>query len=83
MRINPYKNEERWTSWKEVHFNNTPKGIRKDDWSLLIAFLKDMELGMNTAIGQKGKRSDGTLLNLSSHNKFFLENFKKPLTKIT
>ena len=42
-----------------------------------------MELGLNTPKGNKGKRATGTLLNLSSHNKLFLENFSKPLTKIT
>lgn len=83
MKKDPYKNEERWTKWKENHFNKNPKGTRKQDWTLLIEFLKDMELGLNTPKEKKGKRSAGTLLNLSSHNKLFLEKLNKPLLKLT
>jgi len=83
MKRDPYKNDKRWENWKQAHFTKTPKGIRKEDWVLLIGFLKDMELGINTPKGNKGKRETGTLLNLSSHNKLFLENFKKPLKKLT
>jgi hypothetical protein len=42
-----------------------------------------MELGLNTPKGRKGKRNKGTLLNLLSHNLFFLKNFKKTLLKVT
>jgi hypothetical protein len=80
--IEPYKNKERWEKCKQS-FIRTPTGIRKDDWKLLINFLKDMELGLNTPPGMKGKRGPGTLLNLSSHNQLFLKNFKKPLLKLT
>jgi len=79
----PYKNKERWDNWKQTHFKKNPKGIRKEDWKLLIEFLNDMELGMNTPVGKNGKRGAGTLLNLSSHNQLFLKNFKKPLLKLT
>jgi integrase len=79
MKRDPYNNIKRWDTWKEKHFNKPPKGIRKSDWSILIQFLKDMELGINVPIGKKGKRGPGTLLNLSSHNKLFLENLSKPL----
>jgi len=70
--IEPYKNKERWESWKQTN-NKTPKGIKKEDWKLLIAFLEDMEMGLNTPPGMKGKRGCGTLLNLSSHNQLFLK----------
>jgi len=83
MKRDPYKNQERWTSWKEKHFKHNPKGIRKEDWVILVKFLKDMELGLNTPKGMKGQRDVGTLLNLSAHNQLFLKNFSKPLTKIT
>lgn len=79
----PYNNSKRWGNWKRENFNRTPEGIRKEDWKILIEFLKDMELGLNTPNGIKGKRDCGTLLNLSSHNKLFLENFKKPLLKLS
>jgi len=83
MKRDPYKNKQRWESWKETYFTKPPKGVRKDDWNLLVDFLKDMELGLNVPKEKKGKREAGTLLNLSSHNKFFLLNFKKPLVKLT
>lgn len=83
MKRDPYNNVQRWDNWKQVHYNKIPNRIRKEDWKQLTDFLKDMELGLNTPKGSKGKRSCGTLLNLSSHNKLFLEHFKKPLTKIT
>lgn len=83
MKRDAYNNSERWSSWKETHFKKNPKGIRKEDWKILVEFLNDMELGLNTPKEKKGKRETGTLLNLSSHNKLFLENFKKPLTKLT
>lgn len=78
----PYNNHQRWENWKEKNFNNTPKGIKIQDWNILIEFLKDMELGLNVPKEKKGKREPGTLLNLSSHNKLFLELFNKPLIKL-
>jgi len=83
MKKDLYNNKVRWENWKYMHFINTPKGIRKADWALLVEFLKDMELGLNTPKGFKGKRSEGTLLNLSSHNKLFLTHFKKSISKLT
>jgi len=83
MKRDPYNNVKRWDSWKRDYFPKAPKGIRRNDWKTLIEFLKDMELGINTPKEIKGKRGVGTLLNLSSHNKLFLENFSKPLTKLT
>lgn len=83
MKKDIYKNKDRWERFKENHFSKTPQNIRKEDWKILIDFLKDMELGLNTPKEKKGKRDTGTLLNLSSHNKLFLEHFKKPLTQLT
>lgn len=83
MKRDPYRNDIRWENWKQTHFKKTPKGIKRENWKLLVEFLKDMELGINTPQGNKGKRTTGTLLNLSSHNKLFLEHFKKPLKELT
>ena len=82
MKRDAYKFAERWETWKQNNFKSI-KGIKREDHKLLIEFLKDMELGLNTPVGMNGKRGAGTLLNLSSHNLFFLRNFKKPLLKIT
>ncbi len=83
MKKDLYRNNERWEFIKENHFNKTPKGIRDEDWKLLINFLKDMELGLNVAKEKKGKRQAGTLLNLHSHNKLFLQHFDKPIIELT
>jgi len=83
MKIDPYHNQKRWDNFKEKSFKKVPEKIRKEDWKLLIEFLKDMELGLNTPKGMKGKREAGTLLNLSSHNSLLLKHFKRPLTKLT
>ena len=82
MKRDAYNNEEKWTKWKELNFKGI-KGIRKADSDLLIEFLKDMELGLNTPKDINGKRSPSTLMNLSSHNLFFAKNFKKPFLKLT
>ena len=78
-----YKNEKRWEDWKLNYYNKAPNGITKESWKLLIEFLKDMELGLNTPVGKKGRRTTGTLLNLSSHNKIMLEHLHKPIKKLT
>jgi integrase len=80
MKRDGYKFQERWDSWKK---NKTIKGVRKEDLDLLKKFLNDMELGLNTPKGMKGKRTAGTLLNLGEHNLFFLKNFSKSILKIT
>lgn len=82
MKRDPYKTEENWNFWKEKNFKGI-KGIRKVDSALLIEFLKDMELGLNTTKNYKGKRSPGTLLNLASHNVFFAKISKKSFLKLT
>lgn len=82
MKRDAYNFEGNWEAWKQNHYDGM-KGIRKEDHKLLIEFLKDMELGLNTPVGRKGKRGPGTLLNLAQHNLLFLENFDKPLVKLT
>ena len=66
VKLDLYKNNERWQNWK-INSKKTPKGANKQNWNLLVEFLNDMELGLNTPKGMKGKREAGTLLNLSSH----------------
>lgn len=83
MKRDAYRNQERWEFWKENHFKKSPEKIRKQDWVLLVEFLKDMELGLNTPKGKKGKRDVGTLLNLATHNKLFLQHLNKPILKLT
>lgn len=82
MKRDGYDFVEKWESWKTNNFNKTPSGVRREDYKLLIDFLKDMELGLNVSADRKGKRGAGTLLNLSSHILFFLKNFNKPILKL-
>jgi len=82
MKRDAYKFVERWEGFKRNNFKSIV-GVKRADHKLLIEFLKDMELGLNTPLGMNGKRGAGTLLNLASHNTFFLKNFKKPLAQLT
>lgn len=81
MKRDGYSFEERWGAWKKSNFKSIDK-VKRSDAKLLIDFLKDMEIGLNVPREKKGKRSSGTLLNLSSHNLFFIRNFDKPLLKL-
>lgn len=81
MKRDAYKFEDRWKTWKRNNYEGI-EGINKTSHKLLIDFLKDMELGLNTPLGRNGKRTGGTLLNLAQHNLLFLQHFKKPITKI-
>ena len=79
----PYNNKQRWDTWKENHLNKAPEGISKANWKIFTEFLTDMESGINTPVGMKGKRDVGTLLNLSAHNLLFLRHLSKPLDKLS
>lgn len=81
MKRDGYGFAEKWDAWKRDHFKSI-KGIRKEDHALLIAYLKDMELGVNVSVDVKGARGAGTLLNLAQHNLFFMKHFRKPLLKL-
>lgn len=82
MKRDGYGFVDKWDKWKQSNFDVVPDGVRKEDYKLLINYLKDMELGLNTPASKKGKRGAGTLLNLSSHLLFFLKVFNKPLIKL-
>lgn len=81
MKRDGYEFSNQWESWKSKHLKGI-EGVRKQDHKLLIEFLIDMENGNNTPPDKKGKRGAGTLLNLATHNTFFLRHFKKPFLKL-
>lgn len=83
MKRDGYDFKNQWESWKEKYLDSEIEGIKKEDYKLLIQYLKDMEDGINTPANKKGKRSSGTLLNLATHNSWILKQFKKPLLKLT
>lgn len=82
MKRDAYNFKGKWESWKETNSKGI-QGIIGSSHKVLMDFLNDQELGMNTPPGMNGRRSPGTLLNLAQHNLFFLEHYKKPITEVT
>lgn len=78
----PYKNQERWNSWKEKNKKKI-EGVSLINSKLILEFLNDMERGMNTPASKKGRRKPITLINLKDHICFFARNIKKPLISLT
>ncbi|MFA5259108.1 MAG: hypothetical protein WC402_03450 [Candidatus Pacearchaeota archaeon] len=57
MKLDPYKNKERWISWKEKSSCVIPD-ISKINSDLVLRYLGDMEKGINVAhLSKKGGRS--------------------------
>ena len=57
MKIDPYKHKERYLAWKPT-VEHGISGISKENSDLVLAYLNDMEKGLNVATGSvKGARS--------------------------
>ena len=57
MKIDPYKHKERYAKWKANSKQGIPE-ISEYNSNLLLAYLQDMELGVNVGVGsKKGSRS--------------------------
>lgn len=57
MKIDPYKNKEKWLKWKEKNSSEIPD-ISKINSELVLRYLGDMEKGINVAhLSKKGGRS--------------------------
>lgn len=82
MKRDPYKNIERWTSWKEKNKKKV-EGVSLINSKIILKFLQDMEQGMNTPPAKKGRRSPTTLINLKDHVCFFARNIPGPLVNLT
>ena len=77
MKRDPYKHEEQWLRWK-----NKNKGrileISKENSDLVLDYLKDMEMGINTsAVSRKGSRSFIRLNTLRNRMIFLIKKFEK------
>jgi hypothetical protein len=58
MKIDPYKTEEHYLSWKENIRQTGIKYLSKSNSDLLLTYLEDMEIGVNVGHGsKKGSRS--------------------------
>lgn len=78
MKIDPYNNEKLYNNWKESIENKDLLGISKANSNLTKHFLRDMETGMNVALGsKKGSRSYGRLRALKAKIIFFSKQFKE------
>ncbi len=76
MRIDPYNHKERYLAWKEKVKDGIPD-ISKANSDLILAYLRDMETGMNTALGNvKGPRSFIRLNTLREKLIFFSKKLK-------
>ena len=57
MRVDPYKNKERWLNWKARTTQGIPD-ISKHNSTLILQYLNDMEKGINiSSVNRKGGRS--------------------------
>jgi hypothetical protein len=57
MKLDPYNNKEKYLEWKEK-LEDSISGLTKENSDLLLAFLHDMEIGVNVGRGsKKGARS--------------------------
>ena len=81
--------QQKWLECKEKVLKEGIEGISKENSEVLLRFLKDMELGVNTGKGsKKGGRSPRRLIDLKGRLIFFAKKFEqrfkiKDLTKIT
>lgn len=48
MKIDPYKNKERYLAWKKGCENGI-QGLSKENSEIILLYLKDMETGLNVA----------------------------------
>lgn len=88
MKIDPYRNKERYIEWKE----RAAKGIRnlnKINSDTIFRYVTDMELGLNVSvINKKGSRSYIRLTSIIQRMVFLANRFEKlynisDITKIT
>jgi hypothetical protein len=57
MKIDPYKHKERWNKWKE-QINGVIPDISSENSKIILRYLNDMEVGINTSLASKrGSRS--------------------------
>ena len=78
MKIDPYKNEQRYLARKERIEKNGIPGVSLSTARIIKAFLTDMETGLNIAQGsKKGPRSYSRLNTLRDRLTFFANSFKR------
>ncbi len=83
MKIDPYKNKEYYQEWKNS-VKSGISGISKENSTIILRYLDDMERGANIALGSpKGARSYHRLNSLKARMCFFAQQFEKKLNLTT
>lgn len=78
-KVDPYQHQEAWVRWKrKVHESGFIPDLSKENSSLLITYLLDMELGINTSLSsRKGSRSFIRLHTLKTRLLFLFRKFEE------
>ena len=77
-KIDPYKHEQRYKTWKEKANTNGIQGISQKNSDLILKYLFDMENGLNVSVSsKKGARSYPRLNNLKQRLVFLSKEFEK------
>lgn len=77
MKIDPYKNKERYTAWRKG-LENGISGVSKENSDIILRYLDDMEMGLNVASKNvKGGRGHSRLNNLKYRMQFFATKFSE------
>lgn len=79
MKRDPYNRKEGWIRWKQVvRENGGIPNLSKENSDIILQYLTDMELGLNTAVGsKKGARSFPNLMALKTRIPFIARRFKE------
>jgi len=89
MKIDPYKNKERYFNWKEKVTKIGIQKISRENSDIIIKYLNDMEFGLNVSlVSKKGSRSYIRLNTLKQRLVFMFKQFEErynvvDITKIT
>lgn len=78
MKIDPYNHKGKWLRWKsKVQKSGAIPDISRENSDIILRYLKDMELGINTALeSHKGARSFVRLNNIKQRLIFLSKQFK-------
>jgi hypothetical protein len=78
MKIDPYKNKERFLKWKSGYDFSQDNVIGCRTGEILLQYLIDMELGINVSIkSKKGARSYGRLVSIKNKCNFIFKKIRE------
>ncbi len=78
MKRDPYKNQERYISWKKKVEEKGISEISKVNSDLILAYIRDMEVGRNITLGtKKGPRGFNRLISVRTRLVYLMRKFKE------